>query len=434
MSVRIVCGMVVTLLASPAIRAIPSPSKYASPTLPIPTTSPRPDRAAGPDPTTTGSSGQRFSQAHFQFTLDLYGALVNKSSHPNANVLFSPVGVAAALSPLLHISDADVTQQIRQVLRYSNMTTGEIEEGHTAMIDNLADAYYDKDLRLAYTLFVQQGSSSAQSTSGLYPAGKTREVDFHNNGTEVLRGINQWVARETDDLVGAPLAEAPTAQMDALALVVVYFSGRWLHKFDRNLTFDKGLFFITSEERFEIPMMVGRLELPLGYSADLEVRILELPFVARRLSMFILLPDHPDHGLASLERNITSDNIKALFSTLKDERVNLRVPRFRVDVVPPLQDALVSLGLTSIFPTTLDTHPSLLLHDVLHRAVCEVVEDGEDWSPALASGGDQVGTFGDKYFEVDHPFIFFLWDYIGSSVLFMGRVVTPDPIILTPHN
>ncbi|XP_071540539.1 leukocyte elastase inhibitor-like [Panulirus ornatus] len=398
-------------------------------------TSPASPRAAGGGPdSTTGSGGQRFSQAHFQFTLDLYGALVNRSSQPNANVLFSPVGVAAVLSPLLQSPEAEVTQQIREVLRYSNMTSEEIQEGHSTMVANFDDAYYDQDLRLAYALFLQEGSASAESTRGLYPTGKTQEVNFHTNGTEIMHGINQWVARETEDLVGAPLADVPTAQVEALAVVVVYFSGRWLHRFERNLTFDKGLFYITLDERFEIPMMVGRLELPLGSSAELEVRILELPFVARRLSMFILLPDHPDHGLASLERNITSDNIKALFSTLKDEKVNLRLPRFRIDVIPPLQDALVSLGLTSVFPTTRDAQPSILIHDFLHRAVCEVVEAGEDSSPALTSKGDQVGTFGDKYFEVDHPFIFFVWDYIASSVLFMGRVVTPEPITLPPPN
>lgn len=68
----------------------------------------------------------------------------------------------------------------------------------------------------------------------------------------------------------------------------------------------------------------------------------------------------------------------------------------------------------------------------VYRSVCEVVEEGEDPSPTLASKGDQVGTFGDKYFEVDHPFVFFLWDYLASSVVLMGRVVTPEPILLPP--
>lgn len=63
--------------------------------------------------------------------------------------------------------------------------------------------------------------------------------------------------------------------------------------------------------------MVGRLELPLGSYPPLEVRVLELPLAARRASMFILLPDHPDRGLAPLEHNMTQNNMKALFSSLK---------------------------------------------------------------------------------------------------------------------
>lgn len=64
-------------------------------------------------------------------------------------------------------------------------------------------------------------------------------------------------------------------------------------------------------------MMVGRLELPLGSYPPLEVRVLELPLASRRASMFILLPDHPERGLAPLEHNMTQNNMKALFSSLK---------------------------------------------------------------------------------------------------------------------
>ena len=64
-------------------------------------------------------------------------------------------------------------------------------------------------------------------------------------------------------------------------------------------------------------MMVGRFKIPVGYSSDLECRIAELPFSSRRVSFFIILPDDVDRGITKLEANMTSDNIKALFSTLK---------------------------------------------------------------------------------------------------------------------
>jgi serine protease inhibitor len=63
--------------------------------------------------------------------------------------------------------------------------------------------------------------------------------------------------------------------------------------------------------------MSGRFELPLGYSRDLECSILEMPFVQKRISLFLLLPDDPVDGIRQLERNLTSRNLKSLFSTLK---------------------------------------------------------------------------------------------------------------------
>ena len=63
-------------------------------------------------------------------------------------------------------------------------------------------------------------------------------------------------------------------------------------------------------------MMSGRFTLPLGYSPEMECRILELPFTQKRISMFILLPDETD-GLAALERKITAENVKMLFTTLE---------------------------------------------------------------------------------------------------------------------
>lgn len=73
----------------------------------------------------------------------------------------------------------------------------------------------------------------------------------------------------------------------------------------------------TYTPRFEIPMMIGRFKIPVGYNSDLECRVAELPFSSRRISLFIILPDDVDRGLSRLEANMTSDNVKALFSTLK---------------------------------------------------------------------------------------------------------------------
>ena len=139
-------------------------------------------------------------------------------------------------------------------------------------------------------------------------------------------------------------------------------------------------------------MMSGRFTLPLGYSPEMECRILELPFTQKRISMFILLPDETD-GLASLERKITAENVKMLFTTLevilfrfriyfgtritwscfKDDVVNVRIPRFRIKTEARIIEALQRLGVTEIFdPSKSDLHllaPNSNLHlsSVAHK-------------------------------------------------------------------
>ncbi len=49
-------------------------------------------------------------------------------------------------------------------------------------------------------------------------------------------------------------------------------------------------------------------------------------------------------------------------------------------------------------------------------------------SETTSPTADRVGAFGQKHFEVDHPFIFLVWDYYSGMLLLMGRVLHPEDI------
>jgi serpin B len=156
--------------------------------------------------------------------------------------------------------------------------------------------------------------------------------------------------------------------------------------------------------------------------------------------MFILLPDNPDtEGILKLEANLTSDNVKLLFSTLKKEVVNLRLPRFQIgsDTGTSIATALKAIGLVDIFDearsdlTLMSPEHSLHLTSIAHRATFSVTEKGTTRTKKVTPTKKETiktSTFGQKYFEVDHPFMFMVWDYYSGMFLLMGRVMNPDII------
>ena len=68
---------------------------------------------------------------------------------------------------------------------------------------------------------------------------------------------------------------------------------------------------------------------------------------------------------------------------------------------------------------------------LLFRATFSVTEKGTTRTKNVTPNKNtkvKSSTFGQKYFEVDHPFIFMVWDYYSGMFLLMGRVMNPDII------
>ena len=61
-----------------------------------------------------------------------------------------------------------------------------------------------------------------------------------------------------------------------------------------------------------------------------------------------------------------------------------------------------------------------------------MTEKGARSRTTVVDGGkikpNRFGSFGQKYFEVDHPFIFMVWDYYSGMFILMGRVMHPNII------
>src|SRR5690606_29463052 len=136
-----------------------------------------------------------------------------------------------------------------------------------------------------------------------------------------------------------------------------------------------------------------RKELRCGYGDSRVVRVAAIPYEDRRFTMLILLP-YERGDLEDLEKSLTTDNFTKWTSKLREQRLELKVPKFRFESEFSLKDTLSQLGASSVFGVdTADLtgicaeDAGVFLSDVRQRTFIEVNENGTEAAAATATGG-----------------------------------------------
>jgi serpin B len=156
-----------------------------------------------------------------------------------------------------------------------------------------------------------------------------------------------------------------------------------------------------------------------------------LPYQDDRLSLLVVIPDSGTQ--AAFESALDATKLNAIVSDLTNQRVVLRMPRFRTETSQSLEDLLQALGMTSAFVfgqadfSGMDGTRNLYISKVIHKAFIDVAEKGTEAAAATAvvmTGGSAAPSGLSIY--ADRPFLYFLRDQPTGAVIFMGRVLDPS--------
>ena len=140
---------------------------------------------------------QRLSRAHFEFSLDLYGELVEgleeDAGGEGANLVYSPYSVQSVLSMLFlgTSSSSGSSRQLRSALKYDNISYVDVHSGMRKVAENFADVYYERKVRAANALFVQNGvavSAPYERALREFYRSRVSHVDFRAAGILFLSG------------------------------------------------------------------------------------------------------------------------------------------------------------------------------------------------------------------------------------------------------
>ncbi|XP_010142681.1 PREDICTED: leukocyte elastase inhibitor-like, partial [Buceros rhinoceros silvestris] len=150
------------------------------------------------------------------------------------------------------------------------------------------------------------------------------------------------------------LSEGSIDNTTKLVLVnAIYFKGNWEEKFKEANTKDMP-FRLNKNERKTVKMMYQKNKFNFGYIPEAKIRVLELPYDGRDLSMIILLPfdiEDDSTGLQKLEKQLTLEKLQEWTSPghLYSIDVRVHLPKFKLEESYDLKSDLAALGLLDVF-------------------------------------------------------------------------------------
>nr|XP_031540575.1 serpin E3 [Vicugna pacos] len=293
------------------------------------------------------------------------------------NLVVSPAGALIPLEILQFGAQGNTGRQLAEALGYT-VQDPRVREQLRAVYATLPNASPGAKLELACTLYVQVGTPLAPcfveqvsqwANSSLEPA-NLREP----NGTTML--TNGWASRQ------------PTVYQMA-------------------------------------EVNYGQVQDPVGH----QVRVLELPYLENVASLLLVLPHDKDTPLSHIEPHLTASTIHVWTASLKRARMDVFLPRFRIQNHFNLRHILYSWGITDLFDPLkanlkgISGQDGFYVSEAIHKAKIEVSEEGAKAAAATALLLLKRSRI--PVFKADRPFIFFLREPNTGFVFSIGRVSSP---------
>ena len=369
-----------------------------------------------------------------QFALDLYSFLGNETSLASGNLFYSPASLLIALAMISLGAKGKTAEEIENVLHFASVPTPDFNNNMKQFISTLNPAS-DNNTKLltANRLFIEKSfevfESFINGTREFYDA-EVALVDYVKHCEKARKEINRWVEQKTNDKIKGLIPAGALSVNTRLTLVnAIYFKGLWLKPFRKEQTIS-GSFFVAKKRKLQVPMMRQKAIFKFIVSRELACQILEMPYIGKKMSMVIFLPVEK-HGLASLEEQLTFENLQASLSALvasKPRKMKVYLPKFKLTQKFDMKDILSKMGAEEMFIrdkanfTGIADDP-LYVSKVFHKAFVEVNEEGTE--SAAATGIGIQAPSRKPMFIANHPFMFLIRHSDTGAILFLGRLMKP---------
>ncbi|XP_036349365.2 serpin E3 [Ochotona princeps] len=367
-----------------------------------------------------------------EFTLRLYRSVA--AGRNDSNFVISPAGVALPLEVLQFGAQGNTAQQLAHALGYT-VHDPRMRDSLHAMYTSFSNSGRTSEMELACTLFVQAGTSlspcfvervSGWANSSLQPAdpsepsgATTKMNDMDSKRTSGKRTFfSEGPSSSLWEQMGAT-----SAQLTIVS--TMSFQSTWQKAFSS--TDSQLLPFTCANGRIlQVPMMHQMAEVNYGQLQDAvghPVGVLELPYLGNAASLILVLPRDRDTRLGHIEPQLTASTIQLWINRLRRARMDVFLPRFRIQNQFDLRGILNSWGVTDVFDPLkanlkgISGQDGFYVSEAIHKAKIAVLEEGTKASAATALLLLKRSRI--PIFKADRPFIFFLREPKTGIIIFL---------------
>lgn len=376
------------------------------------------------------STDKVFSEKTADFALDLFRqvAKLNSDSPETKNLVLSPTSITVALALAQRGAKGKTRQEIGDRL-FGNLKDENIEQSLTELSQLLNQKQDGFILNSANRLFVDEHfnilDAYLQESQRVFQAAP-ENLPFSSNSGQAVQRINSWVNEKTNGKISSVFDRLDNS-VKLIIANAIYFKGDWAHQFQEEAT-QQGDFHVNGGKNVAVQFM--NMERKFDYAENDEMQLLALPYVNEKLQMVFILPKER-FGLTSLEKSLTGAQLWQWIDQANYVKVNVKLPKFKIEASLGLVEALQQLGMTAMFsPAQADFSAicktgGLCVSDVIHKAFIEVNEKGAEAAAvtAIIACGYSLSTKKPelKSFHADQPFLFAILEKSCRTVLFFGQ-------------
>ncbi|CAN9502153.1 unnamed protein product [Ophioblennius macclurei] len=366
------------------------------------------------------------SLKNMDFAMNLYRRI---ASYHDKNIFLSPLSVSAGFTALLMASDGGTHEEILRGLNLEQLERADRPELIPELFQLLhQNITHNGSLKLEQSMAIfmrQQFNIEEEFEHSMRKFFNTeiKTLDFSNTERSVSF-INEYIKQQTADKVTDMISDLD--ELTQLLLVnTIFFQGDWQMPFNANLTHDAP-FHIDNYNIVQVPMMFKEDKFYMMEDGPLGAKVLKLPY-QEGVSMLVLLPNK-GKDYTEIDEEISAEKFQDWIKKLRKTKLEVNMPKFKMQQSYSLQKILPEMGMTSIFTnaanlTRLSKDLGLKVSKVLHKAMIEVDETG-----TMAAAATTVGIIPyslPRAFIVNRPFFFFIYHEDTNCLLFMGRVIDP---------